>query len=64
MATEKQEEETVQTAIRVPKSWLDRLDRLAERSVKPGGTLPRAEMMRQSLYRGLVELEAEGGKKR
>lgn len=53
------EEETVQTAIRVPKSWLDRLDRLAEKTVKPGGTLQRAEMMRQSLYRGIVELETE-----
>ena len=53
------EEEHVQTAIRVPKSWLDRLDKTAERMCQPGIRVNRSEVLRLALHRGIESLEAE-----
>ena len=63
--TEKQEQQ-IQTAIRLPESFLTRLDKLAERMSQPGLKITRAEALRLSAYRGIGELEAENkeGKKR
>ncbi len=55
--------ESVQTAIRTPKSWLDRLDKIAERLSQPGMRVTRTEALRLATYRGIVELEAEGKKR-
>jgi hypothetical protein len=59
---EKQESQ-VQTGMRVPESWLDRLDRLAKKRSEPGITITRTEMLRLATYRGIVELEAEDKKR-
>ena len=56
-------EEQIQTAVRVPKSWLKRLDALAESMSQPGRPATRAGALRSSLYRGLTELEKENKKR-
>ena len=61
--TDKQEENQVQTAIRVPESWLQRLDKIAERLSRPGVRLVRADALRDALYRGIEIIESEGKKK-
>jgi len=59
------QEEQIQTAIRLPKSILKRIDRLAENMSQPGlNSITRAEAHRFALLEGLVKLEAEKGKKR
>ena len=49
----------VQTAIRVPESLLDRVDKLAEQLSQPGMRVTRAEVLRLAAYRGVEQLEAE-----
>jgi len=63
--TDKQEQQ-VQTAIRVPESWLGRLDKIVERMSQPGMKVTRTEALRIAVHRGLVELEKleTEGKKR
>jgi predicted DNA-binding protein len=61
--TDKQEENEIQTAIRIPKSVLDRFDKLAQQMSVLGTRLTRADIHRQSVYRGLVELEKENKKR-
>lgn len=39
---DKQEENQVQTAVRMPESWLDRIDKLAENLSEPGRPATRA----------------------
>jgi len=56
-------DEQIQTAIRVPKSWLKRLDVVAADLSQPGMRVTRAEVLRLAAHRGLVEMEAEGKKK-
>jgi predicted DNA-binding protein len=56
-------EKQVQTAIRVPASWLVRLDKIAERLSQPGMRVTRAEALRVATARGIVELEAETKKR-
>lgn len=56
------QEQQVQTAIRLPKSIIDRIDKLAERVSQPGMRATRADALRIALGRGLDELE--GKKKR
>jgi len=60
--TEKQENQ-VQTAVRIPESWLERLDGLADRLSQPGMRVTRAEALRLAAHRGLVAYETEGKKK-
>jgi len=57
--TDKQEQQ-VQTAMRVPESWIDRFDKIAERMSRPGMPVNRTEVMRLAMHRGLVEMEGEG----
>ena len=63
MVDKQQQEHQVQTAVRVPESWLERLDRLAEGMSRPGVPATRAGALRSALHRGLVELEKEGKKR-
>jgi hypothetical protein len=52
-------EHQVQIAIRVPESWLSRLDKIAEKMSQPGMRVTRTEVLRLAAHRGFVELEAE-----
>ena len=61
--SEKQESQ-VQTAIRIPESFLGRADRVAEKMSRPGMRVTRAEVMRLALYQGLARLETEEGRRR
>jgi predicted DNA-binding protein len=61
--TTKDSEEQVQTAIRLPQSLLDRLDRLAEKMSQPGMKITRTEVLRLALFKGVDQLEAEGKKR-
>lgn len=61
MSTEK--ENTTQTAVRLPDSWLERLDKIAERMSQPGITLTRTEALRAAIFRGIEQLEGEGKKR-
>ena len=48
-----------QTAIRLPDSLLERIDRLAGRMSKPGLRVTRAEALRRIAFLGADALEAE-----
>jgi predicted DNA-binding protein len=63
MGDKKEEETQVQTAIRIPESIVARFDKLAEQMSKPGMSISRADVHRQAIYRGLVELEKESKKR-
>lgn len=56
-------EEKIQTAVKMPKSWIGRFDAVAEAMAAPGANVNRSEAMRLAMYRGLETLEAEYGKK-
>ena len=58
-----EKENTIQTAVRVPESWLERLDKIAEKLSQPGAALTRAEALRVALYRGIEQIENEGKKR-
>lgn len=60
--TDKQEHQ-VQTAVRVPESWLERLDKLIDPLSTPGMPATRAGVLRSALHRGLMELEKENKKR-
>jgi len=55
---DKQESHT-QTAIRIPDSWLKRIDKLAGQSSRPGVHITRTAALRDALYRGIEAMEAE-----
>jgi len=57
------EEAQVQTAIRIPESWIERIDKIAEQMSKPGMQISRADVHRIGLHRGIVELEKETKKR-
>ena len=57
------EENEVQTAIRIPKSLIGRLDKLAEQMSVLGTQLTHADIHRQAIYRGVAELEKEAKKR-
>ena len=61
MSTEK--ESTIQTAVRVPESLLEELDRLADNLSQPGMKVTRTEVLRLALYRGVEQLKREGKKR-
>lgn len=58
------QEEQIQTAIRVPGSFLKRADKLAERMSRPGLRLTRADVLRLALAEGFTHLETEQKKAR
>jgi predicted DNA-binding protein len=65
MSTEREEQE--QTAIRLPASWLERLDEIARRTSTPARHVTRTQALREAIYRGMEEFEKElksEGKKR
>ena len=65
MASDRKEEENhVQTAVRIPESWMERLDKIAEQMSRPGMRVTRAEALRLSAIHGIEYFEAEGKKKR
>jgi hypothetical protein len=54
----------IQTAIRVPDSWLEDLDKLAEQMSEPGSRhVMRSEVMRMAIRRGIVVLKEEAKKR-
>ncbi len=53
------EENQTQTAIRIPDSLLERMDKLAEQMSKPGLQISRADVHRLGLFRGIGEMEKE-----
>ena len=57
------QENHVQTGVRVPKSALSRADKLAEVMTQPGILVTRADVMRSAMLRGLDQLEAERKKR-
>jgi predicted DNA-binding protein len=61
--SDKNDEEQIQTAIRIPRSWLERFDKLAEQQSNPGMQISRADVHRQAIHRGLFELEKKKSKK-
>jgi len=56
-------EKPIQWAIRLPASFLIRLDKLAENMSQPGMKLTRAQVLRLAAYRGVDLIEAELKKK-
>ena len=57
------QEEHEQTAVRLPKSWLERLDKIADRMSRPGVRVTRTAALRDALHHGIEVLEAEGKKR-
>lgn len=57
------QEQQVQTAIRFPESFLDRVDKLATRMSEPGMRVTRVEVLRLAAFKGVAELEAERKKR-
>jgi hypothetical protein len=55
----REKERTVQTAVRMPESWVPRLDALAAKLSQPGITVSQAAVIRAALARGIAALEAE-----
>jgi hypothetical protein len=51
--------DSVQIAIRVPKSWLDDADEIAELISRPGFTASRTDGFRAALARGFEALRAD-----
>jgi hypothetical protein len=52
-------EEYIQYGVRLTKSFLARVDKLAERMSQPGIRITRAAALRVAALRGLEQLEAE-----
>jgi predicted DNA-binding protein len=59
VSDKQQQEQQVQTAIRLPEALLERVDRIAETMSQPGMRVTRAEVLRLATYRGVEQLEAE-----
>lgn len=57
----RERERTVQTAVRVPESWIPRLDVLAGKLSQPGISVSQAAVIRAALARGISALEGENG---
>ena len=60
------QDESIQTAVRLPKSLLTRADKLAEHmsAAQPGKKYTRADLIRIGLFEGFAALENEERKKR
>lgn len=50
---------TTQVALRLPKDWIERADRLAIALSRPGLPVGRTDALRAALARGFEALEAE-----
>ena len=57
MSIEREEQE--QVAIRLPASWLERLDKIAERTSTPARRITRTQALREIIYRGMEESEKD-----
>jgi predicted DNA-binding protein len=53
------DERTIQTAVRIPETWPERLDAVAAALSRPGLELTRTDVLRMALAHGLLALEAE-----
>ena len=62
--SDKHQEQQVQTAIRVPESLLERVDKIAEAMSQPGMRVTRADVLRLATYRGVEQIEVERKKSR
>lgn len=60
--TDKQDQQ-VQTAIRLPETLLDRVDKVAKRMSEPGFTVTRSDIIRQAIFIGVERLETEKKKR-
>lgn len=60
--SEKQEE-LIQTALRVPESLLERIDKIAESMSRDGIRITRADVLRSAVFRGIEQLETEKKKR-
>lgn len=60
----KKQEPQVQAAFRVPRSFLERVDRVAERMSRPGLRLIRTDVLRMASFKGLELLEAENSRRK
>lgn len=64
------QEEQIQWAVRLPKSFLERADKLAEGMSEAAMKFTRTDVLRMAMYRGMTDLEdlqgvkAAGGKKK
>jgi predicted transcriptional regulator len=59
-----EEQDHIQTAIRLPKSLLARIDKLATAMAKEGiGTVTRSDVHRHALEQGIAKLETGRKKK-
>lgn len=61
--THKPDSESVQWALKLPKSFLGRADKLAEQMSEPGFRYTRTDVLRMAMFEGVERLEA-GRKKR
>lgn len=59
MSDKNPKEQSVQTAIRFPKSFLDRADKLAAQMTQPGLHLMRADVIRMAAFTGIEQFEAQ-----
>jgi predicted DNA-binding protein len=57
------QESTTQTAVRLPNSLLERIDKIAERMSPLGVHVTRAEILRRAAFLGVKQLEAEQKKR-
>jgi len=60
--SEKQDEQ-IQWAVRLPESFLERADKLAERMSEPAMKITRTDVLRMAMFRGIEQLEAEKKKR-
>ena len=60
--TEKQEQQ-IQTSIRLPESFFERVDKVAKTLSQPGMPVTRADVLRAAAFKGLEQLEAEKKKR-
>ena len=54
-----QSENTFQVAFKIPQSWIDMADEIAEAMSQPGLTITRTDALRAALARGLESMRAD-----
>jgi hypothetical protein len=52
-------DEFIQIGVRVPESWIVRLDKIAKSLSQPGARVTRSEALRIVAHRGMLEIENE-----
>jgi predicted DNA-binding protein len=58
-----EQEDQAQTAIRMPKSWLERLDKIAADQNRPDLRIMRSDALRMAILAGIEVYEAKGKKR-